>query len=221
MANIDINNLIKEVGRLKRLINYLKNKPAVGGGTFEGNLDNVPDGETYKRNTQSEKDTWNSKAAGNHNHAGIYEPAFIKKAKLATNISTGANVTPVIVTGLSFDFEANSDYLIEIFGEITAAAATTGCGLQFDTSVAVTNIDLQFFHQLANTGTLSGGNSIADNASQGVSSGIPGANGTYPIYAAGKLNAGANAGTAQLMFRSETTAVTTLKANTIMRVMKL
>lgn len=163
--------------------------------------------------------------AGQNGQQGLQGPAgpdsFLIKAKLANNISTGANVTPVTVTGLSFNFEANSDYLIEIFGEITAAAATTGCGLQFDTSVAVTNVDLTFFHQLANTGTLTGGNSIADNASQGVSSGIPAANGTYPIYAAGKLNSGANAGTAQLMLRSETTAVITLKANTIMRVMKL
>ncbi len=222
MAKKNLDIVSKNLRDLKRIVDYIKTKPPKStGGTFEGTLDEVPDGATYKRTTQTEKDSWNGKAAGNHNHAGVYEPAFIKKVKLAGNIVTGANVTTVTVTGLIFDFEANSDYLIEIFGEITAAAATTGCGLQFDTSVAVTNVDLTFFHQLANTGTLSGGNSIADNASQGVSSGIPGANGTYPIYAAGKLNSGANAGTAQLMFRSETTAATTLKANTIMRVMKL
>jgi len=42
---------------------------SVGGGTFSGTLDDVPDGTTYKRVTQTEKNTWNSKADGTHTHA--------------------------------------------------------------------------------------------------------------------------------------------------------
>jgi hypothetical protein len=75
----------------------------------------------------------------------------------------------------------------------------------------VTAINVLFFHQLANTGTLSGGHSIADDASVGVSSGMPGTS-TYPVTVHGLLVTGANTGTAQLRFRSETTAVTTCKA---------
>lgn len=82
--------------------------------------------------------------------------------------------------------------------------------LSSDTS-AVTSIGVKFDHQLANTGTTSGGHSIADDASVGVSSGMPGTS-TYPVSGEGLLVTGANTGTAQLRFRSETTAVTTCKA---------
>lgn len=87
----------------------------------------------------------------------------------------------------------------------------TGCGFQFDLSSAVTSIDVQFFHQLANTGTVSSGHSVADDASVGVSSGMPGTS-NYPVTGFGMLVTGANTGTAQLRFRSETTAVTTCRA---------
>lgn len=139
---------------------------------------------------------------------------------LAADVPTGANVTPVNVAGLTFNYEANSVYLIGIYGLASPGAATTGLGLQFDLSSVVTRIALQFFHQLANTGTLSGGHSVADDASVGVSSGLPGT-GSYPLYAAGILVTGANAGTAQLRLRSETTAIVTLKANTRMIIDKI
>lgn len=155
-----------------------------------------------------------------HTHAGGSDP-FIFKGATAADISTAANTTPVNVTGLVFSFIANSKYAIEIFGAIKAAAATTGAGLQFDTSAAVTRVRGTFFHQLANTGTLSGGSTIADDASVGVSSGIPSTNTDTPFYWAGSLITGANAGTAQLRLRSETTAVVTLSADTLMRVQKL
>lgn len=151
--------------------------------------------------------------------AGGSDP-FIAKLKLAADVSTGANVTPVNVTGMSFAFEANSSYMIDVMALMQSPAATTGCGLQIDTSVAVTAVGVTFFHQLANTGTLSGGSSIADDASLGVSSGIPSANVSVPLMGKGMLVSGANAGTAQLRLRSETTAVTTMKANSLMRVMK-
>ena len=130
---------------------------------------------------------------------------------LASDAITLASVVPVNLTGLVFNYAINSKYRIWAMGRVQPTAATTGCGFQFDLSSAVTAINVQFSHQLANTGTQSGGHSIADDASVGVSSGMPGTS-TYPVIVEGLLVTGANTGTAQLRFRSETTAVTTCKA---------
>lgn len=137
------------------------------------------------------------------------------------DISTGADVNPVSIPGMSFNFEANSKYVIDMYMMISSAASTTGCGFQLDVSVAVTNIALTFVHQLANTGTLSGGNSTADDASNGVSSGLPASATVYPVHGGGLLITGASAGTAQFRYRSETTAVTTCKANSIVVITKV
>lgn len=146
--------------------------------------------------------------------------AYTFSAKTSGDIATGANVTPVTLTGLVFNYEANATYRIWFMGRVTPAAATTGCGFQFDLSSAVTEINVSFYHQLANTGTLSGGHSIADDASVGVSSGLPGTS-TYPVVGNGILVTTGNTGTAQLRFRSETTAVITAKANFAMVVEKI
>ncbi len=136
---------------------------------------------------------------------------YTKVATLAADQATGADTTPVTLTGLVFTYETNATYRIWFMGRVAPAAATTGCGFHFDLSSAVTDINVSFFHQLANTGTLSGGHSIADDASVGVSSGMPGTS-TYPVIGHGILRTTTNTGTAQLRFRSETTAVTTAKA---------
>lgn len=141
-------------------------------------------------------------------------------ATLASDQATGADTTPVTLTGLVFNYEANSKYRVWFMGRVAPTAATTGCGFQFDLSSAVTAIDVLFYHQLDNSGTLSGGHSIADDASVGVSSGMPGTS-TYPIHGSGLLVTGANTGTAQLRFRSETTAVTTAKAGLTLVVEKI
>lgn len=145
---------------------------------------------------------------------------LVSVTTLANDATTGANVTPIVLTGLIFTYEANSKYRIWFMGRVSPAAATTGCGFQFDLSSVVTAIDLQFFHQLANTGTQTGGHSIADNASVGVSSGMPGTS-TYPVTGFGLLVTGANTGTAQLMFRSETTAAITAKAGIVLVIEKI
>lgn len=139
---------------------------------------------------------------------------------LALDTPTLANVTPVILVGLVFSYAANSKYRIWAIGRVSPLAGTTGCGFQFDLSSAVTSIEVMFHHQLANTGTLSGGHSIADNASVGVSSGMPGTS-TYPVELVGQLITAGNTGTAQLMFRSETTAVTTCNAGFTLVVEKI
>jgi hypothetical protein len=156
-----------------------------------------------------------------HTHAAGAGFSWTAVAVLAGDVSTAANTTPVTVTGLVFTFAANSTYAVEVFGLYTAAAATTGIGLQWDTSAAVTQIAFSFVHQLANTGTLSGGSSVADDASIGVSSGMPANSQLVPVIASGFIKTGANTGTAQLRLRSETTAVATLKAGTCLRVHKI
>lgn len=139
-------------------------------------------------------------------------------ATLASDQSTGANTTPVTLTGLAFSYAANSMYKIWFMGQVSPAAATTGCGFQFDLSTAITSIQVQFYHQLESTGTLSGGHFCA--ASSGVSSGLPGTS-TYPVTGQGLLITTSNAGTAQLRFRSETTAVITAKAGLTLVVEKI
>jgi len=147
-----------------------------------------------------------------HSHAApVFGSLLTFVGSLASDAATGANTTPISLTGLVFNYEANSKYRIWFMGRVSPAAATTGCGFQFDLSSAVTAIDVQFFHQLASTGTISGGHSVADDASVGVSSGLPGTS-NYPVTGFGLLVTGANTGTAQLRFRSETTAVITARA---------
>lgn len=159
-----------------------------------------------------------AKAASSHTHSFSSLLTFV--GSTTGNVSTGANTTPVSMTDLVFTFVANSKYRIWFMGLIQPGAATTGCGFQFDTSVAVTNVWVQFFHQLANTGTQSGGHSIADDASVGVSSGFP-ATSTYPVNGFGYLQSGANGGTAQLRLRSETTAAVTAIAGFTLVVEKI
>lgn len=139
---------------------------------------------------------------------------------LASDI-TNATVTPASLTGMSFTFEANATYVIDMYMIATSAAITTGYGFAIDTSVAVTNIALTFGHQLANTGTLTGGSSISDNTITGVSSGVPTAATVVPIIGGGLLRAGATGGTAQFMFAAEVAASATCKAGSVIRVMKV
>ena len=160
-------------------------------------------------------------------NAGSGDAQILNKPTLATMIhysksagvtTTGANQTPVSVNGAVFNYVANAVYRIWVMGRINSTAATTGIGIQFDLSSAVTAIDVQFFHQLAagTTGTLTGGHSIADDTSAGASSGVPAGPLDVPFSAFGLLVTGANAGTAQLRFRSEANAVTELLAGVVM-----
>lgn len=195
----------------------------------------VTEDSTHRFATDTEKSEWNAKQAALVSATNIktingssvlgsgdlvVSSGYHLVATLASDQATGANVTPVTLTGLVFSYAANSKYRIWFMGNVQPTAATTGCGFQFDLSSAVTSISVQFYHQLANTGTLSGGHSIADDASVGVSSGMPGTS-TYPVTGEGLLITTGNTGTAQLRFRSETTAVTTCKAGFTLVVEKI
>jgi hypothetical protein len=152
-----------------------------------------------------------------------YMPPYVHVSLSAGATTTGANTTPVSVTGAVFTYAANSVYYIRVMGRLNSAAATTGAAIQFYLSSAVTAIDVNFFHQLAagTSGTLTGGHSIANDTSAGASSGVPAGPLDVPITAFALLVTGANTGTCQLRLRSETTAVTELLAGTVMIVEKV
>lgn len=155
-----------------------------------------------------------------HTHAGGADP-FTAKLVLSADKPTGANTTPVTL-GLSFAYEANSKYVIDIYAIVAPTASSTGCGFLIDVSSAVTYVGTFTVHQLLVTGTLSGGSSIGDlgATSMGVSSAMVGAISNF-VYGGGILVTGANTGTATFFFRSETTAVTTCKAGSMFRIMKM
>lgn len=134
--------------------------------------------------------------------------------------TTAANTTPVSVSGAVFTYVNNAVYRIFVMGRINSTAAGTGIGLQFDVGT-ITAIDVTFFHQLASSGTLTGGHSIADDASVGVSSGVPAGPLDVPVTAWALLDCGDNTGTCQLRLRAEVAAVTELMAGTIMIVERL
>jgi hypothetical protein len=144
---------------------------------------------------------------------------YTAKVKSTQDV-TNATTTPASVTGCVFTFEANSTYRVDFAAICTSAAITTGYGFALDTSVAVASVGLTFTHQLANTGSLSGGSSIADNTTTGVSSGVPGLV-NVPVLGGGLLISGANAGTAQLMFRPEVAASATCKAGAVLTAIKI
>jgi hypothetical protein len=49
---------------------------------------------------------------------------------LASDEATAASTTPISLTGLEFTFDANSTYAFRFIGNVSPAAATTGCGFQ-------------------------------------------------------------------------------------------
>jgi hypothetical protein len=136
---------------------------------------------------------------------------------------TSTGTAYVDVTGMTFGYEANATYIMDYYILVTSAAATTGHGFGWNTTTAVTNVALTFYHQLATaTGTLSGGSGIGDdNVTQaGVSSGVPGTGLQY-IQGSGILISGANTGSAQFRKRSEVAANSTIKAGSVIIVRRI
>lgn len=129
--------------------------------------------------------------------------------------------TALVNTDLVFSYAANGVYVIDLFLLAQAAATATGLGYAFDVSTAVTTVAVTFNHQLANTGTRTGGQSRADAAAVGVSSGVDTANAVVPVIGMGILVAAGSAGTARLQARSEVAAASTFKANSVMRVHRI
>lgn len=139
---------------------------------------------------------------------------------LSGDVSTGPNTNPVDLTGMVFSYDANSTYIFEMYMFTGAKFSGTGHGFQLNTSTGISKIGMNFYHQLATTGTLTGGSSVADDLSLGVSSGVPN---TSSIFSSGNgiLVTTVNSGTAQFRFRSETTAVTVCRAGSTILVTKI
>ena len=134
---------------------------------------------------------------------------------------TNATTTASICAGASFTFAANGVYVIDLYLMATSGASTTGYAYTFDTSVAVTYVGLTFTHQLATTGTITGGDSLADTTVRGLSSGVPAVTVTNMILGKGVLLAAGTGGTCQLMFRPEVAATATAKQNSVVRVQRV
>lgn len=155
-----------------------------------------------------------------HKHAMPANP-FMSKLVVSGDKATGANTTPVTM-GISFDYAANSTYVVDMYLMVAPTANTTGCSVLMDTSSAVTYVGTVGYHQLATTGTVSAFSSIGDAGatSIGVSSGMVGTNSNF-VAGSGLLITTTNTGTCTFYFRSETTAVTTLKSGSVIRVQKI
>jgi hypothetical protein len=146
--------------------------------------------------------------------------AYVAVVKQAADVTNSA--TTRVNTDLVFSFDPGGVYAVDLYLLVTTAATTTGVALTFDTSVAVTVNALTFEHQLATAGTLTGGDSIADDTPRGISSGVPVASALVPILAKGLIVAGATAGTARLRFASEVSgSAVVFKANSAMTVTKI
>jgi len=170
-----------------------------------------------QKNSDITKEEIEAKLTGvidSHSHAGGADP-YLAKLVLSADKATGANTTPVTLE-LSFNYKANSKYVIDIYAIVSPTASGTGCGFSLDVDTAVTYVGTFVAHQLAATGTLSGSGTIGDRGatSHGVSSGMVGT-GLNFVHGGGLLITGDNAGVATFYFRSETTAVTTCKPGSI------
>lgn len=143
---------------------------------------------------------------------------WYKTVRQAADVTNAA--ASFVNTDLVFDFIPNSLYLIDLYLMCTSAAATTGYRFSLDVSAAVTQIALAFTHVLANTGTVSAGDSVADATARGLSSGVSALGVIIPIIGKAILVTGANAGTCRLVFGPEVAASATFKAHSTMRVHK-
>jgi len=152
---------------------------------------------------------------------GTWKSPYIFVGTSAGATTTGADTNPVSVSGLVFTYVNNAIYMIWVMGRVNSTAATTGIGIQFDLSTAITDINVIGINTLAAAGTVSGFGSIADDTSQSVSSGVPAGPLDAALFATAIFRPGNNTGTCQLRVRSETTAVTELMAGATMVVERI
>ncbi len=118
---------------------------------------------------------------------------------LASN-NTVSTTAYADVTGMSFTADANTKYLVQVFGAYQSAATTTGIGLTLN--IPSGSIIGQM--RVSTSATALGGTEIiADDASTGASTGVRAANTNTPIEAWFVVSVGVTGGTIQLRQRSE------------------
>ena len=151
----------------------------------------------------------NPGSSGYSGYSGYSGFNYTLVASLASPVATNGTTALTDLTGLVWTYAANSQYVFRFIGPVQTASANAGVGFTLALSSAVTGFEMTFFHQAANSGTVTAGSADASDAVLGTTSGVPNANTNVPVNGSGSLRTGANTGTAQLRFRSETTAVAT------------
>jgi hypothetical protein len=140
---------------------------------------------------------------------------------LASDASTAADTNYIDLSGMVFNYEANSTYTIDFYGAIESAANTTGYAFAFNLSSAVTTVWLQTVHNNNASGGMLGSSSTGDDTNSSVPTSVNGSGTVNPVMGRGLLITTSNTGTAQLRYRSEVSAVTTCKAGTTIVVRKI
>ena len=150
---------------------------------------------------------------------GVFTGPWVTRLVLAGDVSTGANTTLVDLTGMTFTATGGKTYTIEIRGTINAAANTTGHGFGVNCAQTPVLVSLSGSSQLADTGTSTAWSAIANDAIVAATSGMPTNATNVPSIGGGVIRAHATtSGTCTFRFRSETTAVTTAKAGTVITI---
>ena len=140
----------------------------------------------------------------------------------SSQISTAADTVLVDITGTTFTAAAAGIYAIEIYGAINNAANTTGYGIGINCAQTPVLTWLSGTSVLADTGTTSNFEAIANNAIIGVTTGVPTNATDTPFIGGGMLKAHATvAGTCIFRLRSETTAVARLQSGSVFIIRKI
>lgn len=121
--------------------------------------------------------------------------------KLAADTASNTTVTGANTT-LTFNALANRTYVVRLIGSFTAAATTTGIGLQLTLPAGATVFG-QAVHQATTTQTLTGHEQVASGATPQSSSGVRAAATATPIFAEWIIEIGATAGAVTLQIKSE------------------
>ena len=152
----------------------------------------------------------------------VTAPSVDTVLRLTGNVSTAANTTLVDITAMSFTADAAGIYQIETYTTHQSPAASTGFGIGINCAQTPVLVSLTGTSQLANAGTATTWSSIANNAIAGTTSGMPTNATNIPSVGGGILVAHAtNAGTCIFRLRSETTAVTTIMAQSVFLIRKI
>ena len=136
---------------------------------------------------------------------------------MASDAATGAN-TFGVDTGISFAAEANSIYYVQLIGRVQSVNTNTGYAFYFDVGTG-NEVTFTGGGQLANTGTCTMWSQTASGGAAGVTTGVP-TSSAIPVMGQGLIRTN-DATTVTLKYRSETNAVTTALAGTLLLVRKL
>lgn len=140
---------------------------------------------------------------------------------LAADVASPATTALTNLTGMTFTYEANAKYAIDFFMVMNSAASTTGFGFGVNCSTAPVLVSLVGTTNSSSTGAASAWSTFQNNAITVSTSGTVANAQNVGVHGGGVIVTGASTGSMQFIFRSETTAVTTAKANSVIRISKI